>query len=175
MDDGERHKILDRAHAILRETKGIVPREPCDPADDAMVKWQKMRPQPAPARRNAAPAAPDDKYANWAQILRDPMQVRTCFGIVLGEARKMSRERAAEIKQLRRELHQTRSDLAEARGELSAVRSEIKQRSATSPTILSWQFDRRHYRAIPTMSDGKPGAPLDLRPFFEMYHHETAE
>jgi len=31
-----------------------------------------------------------------------------------------------------------------------------------------------HYRAIPTMSNGKPGAVLDLRPFFEQFQSETS-
>jgi hypothetical protein len=30
-----------------------------------------------------------------------------------------------------------------------------------------------HYRAVPTMSDGKAGAVLDLRPLFEQYLLET--
>jgi hypothetical protein len=48
------------------------------------------------------------------------------------------------------------------------------ERGEATPTIVSWQIDRAHYRAIPTMSDGEPGAPLDLRPLFETYHVETS-
>jgi hypothetical protein len=44
---------------------------------------------------------------------------------------------------------------------------------ADVPTIVSWTIDRAHYRAVPTMSNGKPGAPLDLRPLFEAYHEEA--
>ena len=35
-------------------------------------------------------------------------------------------------------------------------------RGEAAPTIISWAVDGVHYRAIPTMSNGKPGAPLDL-------------
>jgi hypothetical protein len=48
------------------------------------------------------------------------------------------------------------------------------ERGEAAPTIISWAVDGVHYRAIPTMSDGKPGAPLDLRPLFEAYHVETS-
>jgi hypothetical protein len=34
-------------------------------------------------------------------------------------------------------------------------------------------IDRKNYRAIPTMSDGKGGPPLDLRPLFEQFVVET--
>jgi hypothetical protein len=33
--------------------------------------------------------------------------------------------------------------------------------------------DPVHYRAIPTMSDGTGGAPLDLRPLFERFCEEA--
>jgi hypothetical protein len=46
-------------------------------------------------------------------------------------------------------------------------------RAEASPTIISWAVDPVHYRAVPTMSNGKPGAPLDLRPLFEAYHEEA--
>jgi hypothetical protein len=46
-------------------------------------------------------------------------------------------------------------------------------RGEASPTIISWAVDPVHYRAVPTMSNGKPGAPLDLRPLFEAYHQEA--
>src|SRR5262249_9614753 len=46
-------------------------------------------------------------------------------------------------------------------------------RGEAAPTIISWAVDGVHYRAIPTMSNGKPGAPLDLRPLFEAYHVEA--
>ena len=41
------------------------------------------------------------------------------------------------------------------------------ERGEATPTIVSWQIDPRHYRAVPTMSNGKPRPPLDLRPLFE--------
>lgn len=53
------------------------------------------------------------------------------------------------------------------------TKGERGARGEATPTVVSWQIDRVHYRAIPTMSDGKPGAPLDLRPLFEAYHVEA--
>jgi len=44
--------------------------------------------------------------------------------------------------------------------------------SAPAPTIVRWET--RDYRAVPVMSDGSLGAPLDLREFFELYHAERA-
>src|SRR5215831_7535113 len=53
-------------------------------------------------------------------------------------------------------------------------KGERGARGEANPTIINWTIDRVHYRAIPTLSDGKPGAPLDLRPLFEAYHVETS-
>jgi integrin beta 3 len=41
-----------------------------------------------------------------------------------------------------------------------------------APTIARWET--RDYRAVPVMSDGSVGPPLDLREFFELYHAERA-
>jgi hypothetical protein len=41
------------------------------------------------------------------------------------------------------------------------------------PTIQSWQIDWERYQATPVMSDGRQGAPLDLRPLFEQFHLEA--
>jgi hypothetical protein len=43
-------------------------------------------------------------------------------------------------------------------------KGERGARGEATPTIIHWAIDRVHYRAIPMISDGKPGAPLDLRP-----------
>jgi len=43
---------------------------------------------------------------------------------------------------------------------------------APAPTIARWET--RDYRAVPVMSDGSVGPPLDLREFFELYHTERA-
>jgi hypothetical protein len=45
---------------------------------------------------------------------------------------------------------------------------------ADAPTIVSWTIDRVHYRAVPTMSDGRAGATLDLRELFEQFQVETS-
>ena len=39
--------------------------------------------------------------------------------------------------------------------------------------IVSWSYDAPGYRAIPFMSNGKPGKELDLRPFFEIFLEEV--
>src|SRR5215831_7913464 len=46
------------------------------------------------------------------------------------------------------------------------------ERGEAAPTIVSWAVDRVHYRAVPTMSDGKAGALLDLRGLFEQFCDE---
>jgi hypothetical protein len=53
-------------------------------------------------------------------------------------------------------------------------KGERGARGEATPTIIIWTIDPVHYRAVPTMSDGTPGAPLDLRPLFEAYHVETS-
>jgi len=59
------------------------------------------------------------------------------------------------------------------RGERGRI-GERGARGEATPTIVSCQIDPVHYRAVPTMSDGTFGAPLDLRPLFEAYHVETS-
>jgi hypothetical protein len=41
------------------------------------------------------------------------------------------------------------------------------------PTIVGWQIDRAKYQAVPIMSDGSEGPPLELRGLFEQFHEET--
>src|SRR5262249_49107193 len=48
-------------------------------------------------------------------------------------------------------------------------KGERGARGEDAPTIAFWTIDRKRYRAYPTMSDGKMGAPLELRPLFEQY------
>jgi len=44
---------------------------------------------------------------------------------------------------------------------------------ADALTITSWMLDRARYRAIPMMSNGKPGPELDLRGLFEQFQLES--
>jgi hypothetical protein len=53
-------------------------------------------------------------------------------------------------------------------------RGEKGEKGKATPTIVSWQIDRAHYRAVPTMSDGRAGATLDLRELFEQFQVETS-
>jgi hypothetical protein len=39
--------------------------------------------------------------------------------------------------------------------------------------IASWQLDRDNYVAVPVMSDGLEGPPLELRSLFEQFHSEA--
>jgi len=43
-----------------------------------------------------------------------------------------------------------------------------------SPTVIAWTLDRKNYRAVPTMSDGRAGAPLELRGLFQTFLLETS-
>jgi hypothetical protein len=40
-------------------------------------------------------------------------------------------------------------------------------------TIVDWEIDRPNYQAIPVMSDGTEGPPLELRGLFEQFNRET--
>jgi hypothetical protein len=53
-------------------------------------------------------------------------------------------------------------------------KGERGARGEDSLTIVSWTLDRKNYRAVPTMSSGQAGAPLDLRGLFEQYLLETS-
>jgi hypothetical protein len=53
-------------------------------------------------------------------------------------------------------------------------KGERGARGEAASTITNWTIDRVQYRAVPTMSDGTFGAPLDLRPLFEAYHTEVS-
>ena len=46
-------------------------------------------------------------------------------------------------------------------------------RGEDGPEIISWVLDRARYTAVPTMSNGKAGAPLELRGLFEQFLYET--
>lgn len=39
-----------------------------------------------------------------------------------------------------------------------------------APQIVNWTVDVAHFRAIPTLADGRAGAPLDLHPLFERFN-----
>jgi hypothetical protein len=41
------------------------------------------------------------------------------------------------------------------------------------PTIVGWQIDQAKYKAIPVMSDGTEGPPLELRGLFKQFDEET--
>ena len=53
------------------------------------------------------------------------------------------------------------------------MKGEKGAKGEATPTIINWTIDRKHYRAVPTMSDGKVGAPLELRELFEQFVVET--
>jgi hypothetical protein len=42
------------------------------------------------------------------------------------------------------------------------------------PKILGWRIDSERYCAMPLLSDGTEGPPLELRPLFEQYHTESS-
>jgi hypothetical protein len=44
---------------------------------------------------------------------------------------------------------------------------------ASGATILGWKLDRERYVAIPVMSDGSEGPPLELRGLFEQFFSEV--
>src|SRR5215471_13509946 len=52
-------------------------------------------------------------------------------------------------------------------------KGERGARGEAAPTNILWTLDRKNYRAIPTMSDGRIGAPLELRGLFEQFLSEV--
>jgi hypothetical protein len=44
---------------------------------------------------------------------------------------------------------------------------------APAPKLKSWKLDRTRYVAVPVMSDGSEGPPLELRGLFEQFQTET--
>jgi hypothetical protein len=47
------------------------------------------------------------------------------------------------------------------------------QVGARAPIITAWRLDRGKYTAVPIMSDGKDGPPLELRGMFKQFQEET--
>jgi hypothetical protein len=54
-------------------------------------------------------------------------------------------------------------------------KGENGAQGADALTIVSWMLDRSRYRAIPMMSNGKPGPELELRGLFEQFQLETSK
>jgi len=54
-------------------------------------------------------------------------------------------------------------------------KGEKGQSGTDALTIVSWMLDRARYRAIPMMSNGKPGPELELRGLFEQFQLETSK
>jgi|SRR5215831_17710019 hypothetical protein len=53
-------------------------------------------------------------------------------------------------------------------------KGERGARGEAAPAIISWVLDIARYRAIPTLADGRAGAPLDLRDLFQQFLNEGA-
>jgi hypothetical protein len=49
------------------------------------------------------------------------------------------------------------------------------QRGLPGPALSIKEWVVKDYRAVPVMSDGSAGPPLDLRALFELYHAEAAQ
>ena len=47
------------------------------------------------------------------------------------------------------------------------------ERGEPGTTITGWEIDRDTFHAVPLMSDGKSGPPLELRALFEQFHTEA--
>jgi hypothetical protein len=60
-----------------------------------------------------------------------------------------------------------------SRGE-RGERGSIGPRGEPAPTITGWRIDRVAYAAVPLLSDGSEGAPLELRGLFKQFLDEVA-
>jgi len=52
-------------------------------------------------------------------------------------------------------------------------RGEQGERGEAAPIFLRWEIDHETYTAVPLMSDGEKGPPLELRGLFEQFHSEA--
>jgi hypothetical protein len=50
----------------------------------------------------------------------------------------------------------------------------IGPRGEPSPSITGWRVDPAAYAAVPLLSDGSEGAPLELRGLFEQFFNEAS-
>ena len=73
------------------------------------------------------------------------------------------------LKQIGSEYRNSRAT-AGSRGE----RGLIGPRGEPAPTITGWRVDRAAYSAVPLLSDGSEGAPLELRDLFKQFLDEVA-
>ena len=48
-------------------------------------------------------------------------------------------------------------------------RGSIGPRGEPAPAITGWRVDRAAYAAVPLLSDGSEGAPLELRDLFKQF------
>jgi hypothetical protein len=53
-------------------------------------------------------------------------------------------------------------------------RGLIGPRGEPAPAITGWRVDRASYTAVPLLSSGIEGAPLELRGLFEQFFNEVA-
>jgi hypothetical protein len=53
-------------------------------------------------------------------------------------------------------------------------RGSIGPRGEPAPTITGWRIDCATYTAVPLLSDGSEGAPLELRDLFKQFFDELA-
>jgi hypothetical protein len=53
-------------------------------------------------------------------------------------------------------------------------RGLIGPRGEPAPTITGWRVDRAAYAAVPLLSDGSEGAPLELRGLFKQFLDEVS-
>jgi hypothetical protein len=45
---------------------------------------------------------------------------------------------------------------------------------ADAPAIIGWKIDREVFSAVPILSNGRKGPPLELRELFAQYQVETS-
>ena len=67
-----------------------------------------------------------------------------------------------------------RNALLSNRTERILSRGLIGPRGEPAPTITGWRIDREGYAAVPVLSNGTEGAPLELRSLFEQSLNEVA-
>jgi hypothetical protein len=165
--------ILTRAYDTLAEGPLEV-RQPCHPDDDVMVKWQRLRERSArrPLDRTTATAQSDAAFNDRvAACIRAAFSKGAFMNDVLGdqfgyalaeERRRMRAHVKAELEGLRREITQLRNHI-----------KALEQQRRVEQSIIAWTIDRKGFRAVPWLANGKPAVPIPLRGLFEEYQRQT--
>src|SRR6516164_4611777 len=139
----------------LKHAKGLGRSESSRPAM-GLASEPANRPIATRARRAPSPAYPRPRHRSVASIRRLTLSDRL---LCLLTAAILRQKRTGRPSGLAGGGHRGPAGETGPRG----GKGERGARGQDATQIIAWTLDSVHYRAIPTMSDGRAGAPLGLR------------